>query len=472
MKKCFPLLLVFVMAFTTQAQIINIPDANFKARLLAAGPTNTTAANSANVYITIDTNNNNEIELSEALQVSSLNISIADIYDTTGIEYFTNLRWLNCSQNHFPVLNVSTLVNLKSLYCSLNLLSSLNLSGLTHLLTLECAENVLTQITFADAVNIQSLSCRFNFLTNLDVAALPNLHTLNCDYNQLTTINLSNSVQLTDLGCQSNQLTSLDLSSLVNLTALNCSFNQLTALDLTGLDTISTLNCAHNQITALDLANLSLLTLLNCEANLISNTLVLNGMPALQSVYCHDNLIPAFTLTDLPGLQILDCSANPMTTLDTSQLPELSLLNCYNNPMLTDLNIKNGSNESFLDFSNNPSLQNVCADEAQLNDVQNLITQYGYTNCQANSLCDLATPHSGAKVYCSLYPVPVKTNLYLNLPEGITLTSLTVYDVLGQVVLTLPKAVAAIDVSQLQNGIYCIKVTTDKGSTNVKFIKE
>jgi Leucine-rich repeat (LRR) protein len=473
MKKQYFLWALVFLTLSTTAQIINIPDANFKAKLLAASPSNSIAA-SGFVNVKIDTNNNNEIEVSEAQQITNLNVSIAEIYNSTGIEYFTNLRTLNFSQNHIPTLDVSNLTNLKSLYCNLNLLSSLDLTGLTNLLNLECAENILTQLIFANATSIQNLSCRFNFLPTLDVSGLTNLQTLHFDYNQLSTINLSNLTQLTELGFQSNQFTSIDLSALVNLVWLNCSFNQLSALDLTGLNAITTLNCANNQITSLDLVNASQLHLLNCEYNQISNPIILNGMSDLQSVYCHNNLIPSFDFIDLTSLEVLDCSANQIATLDVSSLPVLSLLNCHDNALLTYLNIKNGSNESFLDFSNNPNLLNICVDSEQLNTVQNLIAQYGYPNCQASSTCDMGTAQLGWTTTIKVYPNPAKNNIQVQVQEAILVNSVIVYDVLGRLVqeTSCTSDKTTLDVSTLKTGTYFIKVNTDRGIANAKFLKE
>ncbi len=51
-----------LLAFTTlcKAQIINIPDANFKAKLLQSSPTNNIARNINGIYFKIDSNNNND----------------------------------------------------------------------------------------------------------------------------------------------------------------------------------------------------------------------------------------------------------------------------------------------------------------------------------------------------------------------------------------------------------------------------
>lgn len=473
MKKLYILLALVLVALTTKAQIINIPDADFKAKLLAANTSNSIAVNGL-LSIQIDSNANNEIEISEALQVTSLNVSIANIHDLTGIEYFTNLRSLNCNQNHIPSLVVNNLINLKSLYCSLNLLSNLDLTGLTHLTTLECAENILTQINFSNAHNIQNISCRFNFLTALDLSDLYNLQTLNFDYNQLTTVDLSNLTQLLELGCQSNQFTCLNLSALVNLTSLNCSFNQLTALDLSGLNTIATLNCANNLITTLDLTNLSQLVLLNCEYNQINHPFVLDGMVDLASVYCQHNLIPSLNFNDLPSLAVLDCSANQLTALDASGLPALSLLNCHENTLLADLNIKNGSNEPFLDFSNNPNLLSICADGEQITAVQNLISQYGYTNCQLSSSCNLGITSSPISLTVKIYPNPVKNSIQVSMDDQQTINLIAIYNILGQKISssTCGTTAANLDVSDLKNGTYFMQVTTDMGTATTPFIKK
>lgn len=474
MKQYYLILVVCFIALTTNAQIIDFPDANFKAKLLAANPSNTIASNGALSYIKIDANNDNQIDVSEALQITTLNVSIADIYDLTGIEYFTNLRTLNCKQNHITALNVSTLISLKTLLCSLNLLTTLDLTGLTQLNTLECAENTLTQINFANATNLQSLICKFNFLTALDTNSLLNLHTLQCDFNQLSTLNISSLTQLTTLSCPSNQLTTLNLSSLVNLTTLNCAHNQFTTLDLSNLDNLSTLNCGHNQITSLDLTNLTNLSQLNCESNLIGNAFILNNMPDLNSMYCQNNLIPSITFNETPNLEVLNCSANKISSLDASLLSNLAIINCHDNLLLTDLNIKNGSNEQFINFSGNQNLVTICADAVQITTIENLIAEYGYTNCEVNALCDLATPDFETINTILVYPNPTKNLLHLKINETVTLKSIYIYNLIGQIAMKIENAknVSTLDVSSLKTGSYVIKIISDKGTASGKFIKE
>ena len=67
---CLFVLLTF--ALNTQAQIINIPDANFKAKLLEASTINLIAFDSSNNPIKIDTNNDGDIQIVEANKVHQL----------------------------------------------------------------------------------------------------------------------------------------------------------------------------------------------------------------------------------------------------------------------------------------------------------------------------------------------------------------------------------------------------------------
>lgn len=83
MKKI--LLLLLLIAGFSNAQTVNIPDANFKAKLLSANAINGIALNANNQSIVIDINGNNEIEVSEALDVASLYVSNSNISDLAGV---------------------------------------------------------------------------------------------------------------------------------------------------------------------------------------------------------------------------------------------------------------------------------------------------------------------------------------------------------------------------------------------------
>ena len=87
-------LLFIGLASTTcflQAQIVNIPDANFKTALMTHVPK-------------IDLNGDKNIQLSEAMVVKNLNVSYKAISNLSGIEAFTTLTNLDCSRNNCRLL--------------------------------------------------------------------------------------------------------------------------------------------------------------------------------------------------------------------------------------------------------------------------------------------------------------------------------------------------------------------------------
>ncbi|WP_396144261.1 T9SS type A sorting domain-containing protein [Flavobacterium sp.] len=71
-----------------------------------------------------------------------------------------------------------------------------------------------------------------------------------------------------------------------------------------------------------------------------------------------------------------------------------------------------------------------------------------------------------------LYPNPAKNLLHIEVKNEIEMSSISIYNMLGQVVLTTTNPSNTIEVSNLKTGNYFIKVTTDKGTATSKFIKE
>ena len=123
MKKLLQITAVYfaLVAFNhATAQNVTIPDNNFKNRLLIANTANGIAKDENGTNIQIDSNNDGEIQESEALNVYELYVNQALISDLTGIEAFTNLTLLYCYSNNLTAINVSNNTNLVDLVCSSN----------------------------------------------------------------------------------------------------------------------------------------------------------------------------------------------------------------------------------------------------------------------------------------------------------------------------------------------------------------
>jgi len=181
--------------------LVNIPDANFKAYL-----TGNTA---------INTNGDTEIQCSEASAFTgTINCFNQSISDITGIEAFTALTELNCSNNSLSTLDLSQNIALTNIDCQANALTSLNVTNITNLSWLSCNSNPnLGSIDISSNTSLVNLNCIATGLTNLDISANLNLYALYCSFNSLQEIDLSLHTSITEFQCNNNLLTSLNLAN-------------------------------------------------------------------------------------------------------------------------------------------------------------------------------------------------------------------------------------------------------------------
>ena len=204
MKKLY-FLFFLTIGLLANAQIVNIPDANFKAKLLSAISTNniastqtpiydgTTDSWSVSSYNVIDTNSDGEIQVTEAQAIKWLDVSGGSyINNIEGIEAFSNLQVLICEYIELPTLDASSLTNLIFLNCNFNQLTNLNLSTNTALINLGCQSNLLTNLDVSTNSALVYLDCSNNELTTLDVSPNPMLSHLECFVNQLVSLNVAN----------------------------------------------------------------------------------------------------------------------------------------------------------------------------------------------------------------------------------------------------------------------------------------
>ena len=247
----------------------NFPDANFRT-----------------VVKKFDTNQDSSLSDTEIAAVKKINCSNKGITNLKGIEYFTSLNILWCTDNQLTALDVSENTALTKLNCCFNKLTSLDVSKNTALTILECHVNRLTSLDVSKNTALTELNCSINKLTALDVSKNTALTELYCNDNQLTSLDVSKNTALISLSCVCNQLTSLDVSKNTALTGLKCRNNQLTVLDVSKNTALTDLECRNNQLTSLDLSNTNIMNDPNCGNNIY------------QIVVDND---PTFELSILPG---------------------------------------------------------------------------------------------------------------------------------------------------------------------------
>jgi hypothetical protein len=96
------------------------------------------------------------------------------------------------------------------------------------------------------------------------------------------------------------------------------------------------------------------------------------------------------------------------------------------------------------------------------------------TNTATTAIQLLGTPDFEFSDYFTLYPNPAKDVLKIHARGDVSISSVEVYNMLGQIVLAIPNASseAPVDVSNLDSGTYFLRIRSDKGMSASKFIKE
>ncbi|MFL9844832.1 T9SS type A sorting domain-containing protein [Flavobacterium rhizosphaerae] len=210
------------------AQVINFTDQNLKTKLLAEMSATPTGYNQNEVAVLIDTNQDGEIEASEAAAIYGLNISGASISDLSGLEAFSNLEWIQCGVNQITSINAAMFPNLKNLMCGHTSITSLDVTGFTHLEALECEYAQIISLNVAGMQTLKSIRCSGNALTTIDLTGLSNLIEFSSiESNPFTSLNFDDAVNLTQLAISQSMLTELDLSHSPLLMYVGISENSL-----------------------------------------------------------------------------------------------------------------------------------------------------------------------------------------------------------------------------------------------------
>ena len=431
MKIKLLLAFLFVVQLGT-AQNITIPDSTFKDLLLISYINYTGDPNNFVVYPRIDANQDGEISFTEALAVECLDLGYSNITNLEGLQYFTNVKKISSYYADFSSFYQPTLVNLEQL----SLLNSVSSSSTSF-------------IDLSPNINLKKFQCNSVWLTSLDLSANTQLRDLDLYCPALTTLNLSNLSNLKNMSYL-GAMPTIDLSDALNLLKLSCigsspnfsypNENLLTSLDLSNQTKLSYLDLTGNLIPSLDLSNCPNLEVLNIGNNGIE-TLILDNIRYVRLFFCENNLL---------------------TTLDVSKLFNLKNFFCANN-QLTSLNTSNGIIEEFIDFSGNPGLESVCCDPNEVVYMQNLCNQYNNESALVNGSC---APVANR---ISMYPNPVSDMLHLSANDGIS--RVEIYSTNGMLVMSSDAVSDSIEMSDLNSGMYFLKVFSGQDVATMKFVK-
>jgi uncharacterized repeat protein (TIGR01451 family) len=455
MKKHYYLVLLFVITGQSLfAQIVNIPDASFKNLLINVNVVDSNGDGYGD--IDVDTNDDGEIQVSEAesvirlflgssaissfvgieafiniekITINNSNIESLDLSQNVALEefYFSNnrditsldlqaninLRILECGNNSLQNLYVSGLANLEFLEVGRasstsdqNDIDVLNLSGCTGLKELQAHRSGIEAITFPSFSTIELINCKRNNLTTLDVSGMTNLIDLDCDFNNLISLNLSGASNLTKLSCYNNDLTSLNFSGLTNLRELNCNSNELSSLNFSGLANLSILYCDWNNFTTLDVSSLNNLTELSCRSNDLTS-LDVSGLTNLTYLSCANNEITNLNVSNCPSFVTLVFSGNNLTSITATAMPNLkSLAASYND--LAELDVSSYTNLISLGVNNNKIT------ELDISSNPNIT----YLNCSWNPNLTSVFMKNGFQLFYTLFMENLQNLTYVCVDEG------------------------------------------------------
>lgn len=297
-----------------------------------------------------DLNDNGHLSNIELLTVRKLDVSGMGIKKLNGIENFTNLEELNCSDNLISSLDVSNNKKLTKVYCNNNRLVGLDFSKNIELQILNCSDNLIWELDIENCGQLKELYCRNNLvesigieyasgLTILDCGGNPNLSGLNtvsnealkelkCESGIITSLNLRYNTKLETLNCENNRLTFLDLGDGKALTYLDCSDNQLETLNLSTLERLQTVDCSNNQIQVLDAKRSTALNTLDCRENRLQE-LDVSTNSRLTTLSCSGNELLYLDITNNTGLTGFLCDDNERmiekTIVDLNELASMDL---------------------------------------------------------------------------------------------------------------------------------------------------
>lgn len=347
MKKFYFFFFLFTI-FSGKAQIVNIPDANFKAKLLQSSPENQIVYSFDYGYVKIDANDDGEIQVSEAIIVSELNLSNSNIIDLTGIDSFVNLYSLNVENNQLTSLSIANNIQLISLNASHNLLNSLNVN--------------------------------FNQLQPTDIEGY-----LNLSYNNFTTLTLEDAYFVNEIDLRNNQLTELTINN-VQAGSLFAPNNNLTSVHFQS-SFFNFLGISNNNINSSIVTGNVDVDVLNLGNNAID--FIPDAVHANNVHYSSNN-----TSVDFGNFKtIYDCEPHEMGEIHIVNCPNLQTVIFKNGFNHTEITCEDGNTSTQvptlnLNITNCPNLSFICVDEEEQPFIQARINQLGLQNqVQVNSYC-------------------------------------------------------------------------------------
>ncbi len=311
-----------MMSLFTNAQIVNIPDSNFKQRLL-------------HYYPVIDLNADGEIQITEALAITRLEIGDypnEPIRDITGIREFKNLDTLFISSESLEILD---------------------LSGLNKLLYFWGATDSIAPNCFSGCSNLKEMRISMGNVENFNPGVLDSLEYIEIFRGEIGNIDMRDCKSLTTFFASPFFQTPFHVRSIY----------------LDNLDSLKEFR----------------FTALYWTPPQVIDSISLSG--------CKNLHIMGDLTHDLRYLNLDGCNQLAFLTVRESRLSNLDLSTCYNlqmcwiqNGAIMTFNCKNGHEDDFHTLWMEPG-SHICADDIEIPAIRYFAYEGGFFSSSITSYC-------------------------------------------------------------------------------------
>jgi hypothetical protein len=178
MKTIYYIITFFLaINFNCLSQNITFSDPIFKSALINIVPNN--ARNLLGLPTPVDLNQDGEIQISEALNISTLGLvnlpNEVKFSNLSGLEYFTNLKGITIAGNNVSAFNFPMLTLMETLDLQLNPISSVDVSTYPNLKFFVTGFTQISSINLNALNNLTSYTASNSPIAAIDIKNNPNL---------------------------------------------------------------------------------------------------------------------------------------------------------------------------------------------------------------------------------------------------------------------------------------------------------
>ncbi len=444
------------------SDLVPIQDPNFEQALIDDG-------------IDSDLTVNGLMSLSNATGVTSILANSYNISSLQGIEYFTDLTDLWLPNNSITSVSLDQNTQLEFLNLFQNQLSSIDLSNNPNLISFELGNNLITDIDLSNNTSLSSFYLYGNLLSSIDISMLINLSFIDVSDNELTQLDLNQNPALNTVFASGNNLVNMYLQNGTNTLIDDSDFDVTNNPNLTCIEVDDVnysfanwfnkdpqtgygLDCEPDNDDCIDAPLLAY--------NVPTPGTTFSSTPSGLDPSCQQSGITIFDVwykLDGPASGIISISINGGGLLKVAVYDDCLAalpIACGVDGILVD-NLVPGDDyyiQVWVDAGSSGILpQN---DNAFVGDFTIEITEETMANADFDNGLDF-----------SFYPNPAKDRIFINAPEGIQ--NIQILDINGRVVLSdkaFNSTEKQIDVSQLSQGTYLLKVYSENATSTQKLI--